>query len=121
MTAVRPVAERTLEVDYLGHAECQRAVCPGAAHNDPMTNADLEKVLVGRVPFVLERDERRLLVFALRVTPAGLSTFGQRCLHFDSVELTLRDGSRHVARFGRSGIVTGVQLKRPPPDYAACP
>lgn len=83
--------------------------------------ADVQRSIVGQLPFVLESDVEQPLVFALRVTPEALPTFARRCLVFHSVEFTLQDGSRHVARFGGKDALGGVQLQRPPPDYRECP
>ena len=121
VTALKPIGEPGLAIEYLGHANC-RFGCPGGMRNVPREVADLQRAIVGRLPFALESDEPRPLVFALRVTPEGLTTFAQRCMSFRRVEITLDNGKRHVVRFGEDGTLGGVRMTPRDPSYREdCP
>ena len=95
ITAIEPVADPGLDVEYVGYSGCAR-VCPGAEAWTKDAEEVVKRARDGGVPLRLQPNEQtQSLMFRLRVHERDLPTFISKCvLRLRAVEVRIKGDSR---------------------------
>jgi hypothetical protein len=112
LTHIEPIADRGLEVSYMGHTTCFGG-CVGTGYWDDPTVPPIVQRVQGKYPVSIPVDRAaeakpEHLVFLLRVTPSAIEQLRTGCLWLRALRVTFADGHRGIIDGWGDRTILGV-------------